>query len=187
MATLFLKVEIDGISPKIYRDITVDSNISFQKLHHILQIAFDWTNSHLYQFEVGDEIICEDDPESGMEGLPAGKTKLKDHLYKGSKFTYEYDFGDSWIHNIKVVEMLDIKDKFPYCVGGKRSAPPEDCGGVPGYVHMLEVMKNKKSPEYKEMMEWSGDFEPEHFDKTSINEELAGIDSYIKRMKQYAR
>jgi hypothetical protein len=50
-----LKISIIGIKPEIWRLIQVDSNISLNELHHVIQISMGWTNSHLYSFRI-DEI-----------------------------------------------------------------------------------------------------------------------------------
>ena len=46
--------------------------------------------------------------------------------------------------------------------------PPENCGGVPGYCHLLNVLATPKSQEYLMMKNWvSDDFDPKKFDKKS--------------------
>ena len=57
-------------------------------------------------------------------------------------FTYEYDFGDNWGHTILVEKIFRPLEelKHPVCLKGKRSAPPEDCGGEGGYYHLLKVI-----------------------------------------------
>jgi hypothetical protein len=46
-------------------------------------------------------------------------------------FLYEYDFGDSWQHEVRIELGLpeEPKRSYPVCVGGQRQVPPEDCGG----------------------------------------------------------
>jgi hypothetical protein len=48
------------------------------------------------------------------------------------RFLYEYDFNDNWEHEFRVEQILPLEPQrvYPLCIGGKRSAPPEDCGGV---------------------------------------------------------
>lgn len=57
------------------------------------------------------------------------------------------------------------------------NCPPEDCGGIGGYYHLLDVLANKKHKEHKEMLQWvGGAFNPEQFDLALVNaslEELA--------------
>jgi Plasmid pRiA4b ORF-3-like protein len=47
------------------------------------------------------------------------------------RFLYEDDFRDSWQHQVRVERRLTAEPKrtYPVCIGGRRAAPPEDCGG----------------------------------------------------------
>jgi hypothetical protein len=57
------------------------------------------------------------------------KIRLADFNFRrGEKFLYEYDFGDSWEHLIRVEDILsfDLKKKYPVCTGGRNLAPIED-------------------------------------------------------------
>jgi len=88
---------------------------------------------------------------------------------------YEYDFGDGWTHNIVLEDILEkVKNTFyPVCIDGKRACPPEDCGGFPGYMNLLEVISDPKHEEYEDIVEWLGEeFDPEEFDKEDKNEAL---------------
>jgi hypothetical protein len=98
-----LKITIDGIDPPIWRLIAVPETFSLNKLHHIIQISFGWTNSHLYMFgeyenKIGDPTLW-DDGETGT--LWDKKVNIKDVLQKeGDRLKYEYDMGDGWKHTI---------------------------------------------------------------------------------------
>jgi len=86
---------------------------------------------------------------------------------EGDKIRYEYDFGDSWLHEVVLerVQPFDAGIKLPICLDGERSCPPEDCGGVFGYQNLLEVITDPDHPEFDEMNEWLGDeFSAEFFD-----------------------
>ena len=85
----------------------------------------------------------------------------------GAAIQYDYDFGDGWEHDV-VLEAIAPRQKerrYPLCVDGARACPPEDCGGVPGYEDLLEVMSDPDHEEYDERLEWlGGRFDPEKFD-----------------------
>ena len=57
------------------------------------------------------------------------------------------------------------------CLDGAGACPPEDCGGIYGYVEMLKALKNPKHPEHKSMKEWLGGraIDPKSFDLAKIN------------------
>jgi hypothetical protein len=93
------------------------------------------------------------------------------------KIIYEYDFGDSWEHEVILEKILpfDEKMKYPVCLAGEMNCPPEDCGGIWGYADMLEIVKQPDHEEYESYMEWLGDdFAPEDFDINEVNELLEG-------------
>ena len=64
-----------------------------------------------------------------------------------SKFSYTYDFGDSWEHSILVEKILPKEPKvsYPLCIKAKRACPPEDCGGAWGYMEFLSAMQESES------------------------------------------
>ena len=88
-------------------------------------------------------------------------------------FGYEYDFGDSWEHEITVDKILPpdaAAATTAFCLDGARACPPEDCGGVWGYADLLKILKNRKHPEHKSMKEWLGrPFDASAFDVGKTN------------------
>lgn len=79
-----LKITIDKITPPIWRTVLVPETFSLNELHHIIQISFGWTNSHLYMFgeyenKIGDPILWED---SETPVLWDKKVKIMDVLQK---------------------------------------------------------------------------------------------------------
>lgn len=172
-----LKIVLKNTKPAIWRRILVQNSISFFELHHIIQCAMGWNNSHLYEFKVDDYRIGEPNEEfdfySRSKLIDAGKIALEEVLSgEIKKFSYEYDFGDGWEHEIIVEKLVPLENDVPYpvCMAGKMNCPPEDCGGIPGYYHLVEIMKNKKHKERKEMIEWLGGvYDPTEFDLEQVN------------------
>ncbi len=67
---------------------------------------------------------------------------------------------------------------YPRCTGGRRAAPPDDCGGIWGYAELVEVLNDPGHPEHDDRLEWLGlasatDFQPARFDATEITRALA--------------
>jgi hypothetical protein len=73
-----------------------------------------------------------------------------------------------------VLERLLVADAVRVlCLGGERSAPPEDVGGVGGYEEFLEVLFDPEHEEFEHYRQWAGDdFWPERFDLAKVNETL---------------
>jgi len=182
MATniLQLKITLQHIKPDIWRRVEVKDDITFYELLHVIQIAMGWWNAHLFEFNVGGYKIgiTEDDwdTEGTLESKEVKLSRLIDT--EKMKFKYLYDFGDNWDHEIIVEKITPVvKDKlYPSCISGKRNCPPENILGFPGYMNMLEILKDKKNPEYQGMIEWlGGEFDPEYFDLEETNGELQFI------------
>lgn len=174
-----LKITLKGSKPPIWRRIQVASDISLAKLHTIIQIGMGWTDSHLHQFIVGETYYGEPDPSWDAEVEDEETARLSQIAPnpKG-KLTYEYDFGDSWEHEILVEKVLPAKvgTRYPVCLAGKRACPPEDCGGVWGYAEFLKAIRDPKHPEHEDMVGWiGGHFDPEAFDLQAVNRELKRI------------
>jgi len=137
-----LRIALLDHRPEIWRRLLVPGSIRLDKLHLIFQEAMGWTNSHLHQFRVGDALYgthFEDWPD---EELHEVEFKLADVAHCNDQFSYDYDFGDSWEHEV-LVERADTTHpllKFAVCVDGANACPPEDCGGTGGYADLLEAL-----------------------------------------------
>lgn len=174
-----LKVTLKHSKAPIWRRIQVRSDITLYKLHQILQIVMGWTNSHLHQFIVSGIYYGEPDLDFDCEVINEKRTRLN-QIVRGVKvkFVYEYDFGDSWDHDIVVEKVLEPEAKTHYlrCITGRRSCPPEDVGGIWGYSHFLDAIQHEDHPEHDDYREWiGGDFDPEVFDLEAVNQELKHI------------
>jgi hypothetical protein len=177
------RIELKRMVPKIWRDFYVPSDMSLPSFHRVIQDVMGWESDHLYSFDIfGEEYFDEDinpfmSSEAGNSWLK--KIKLnKLSLFKGSKFTYLYDMGDSWEHAIKVLNTSYVPatpGQKCGCFDGARACPPEDCGGVGGYVYLLEILADPDHPEHEDRMEWiGGPIDPEEFDIEKINKRLRG-------------
>jgi hypothetical protein len=116
--------------------------------------------------------------------------KIEEYLGKiDAAVYYEYDFGDSWMHEIKLIKILknDGKIKAPAIIDGENAAPPEDCGGIGGYYDLLEAIKNPKSPEHEDMMEWLCIEKPSDFDPAKFNIRKIKFSDPKKALVRYNR
>ena len=171
-----LKIQLLGIEPAIWRRFVVPAGITLDRLHDVIQIVMGWTDSHLHEFAIGSKRYTEY-PESKEDGLACGRYRLGDLIkQKGRIFGYQYDFGDSWEHELVLEESRYFNPELRTelaCLDGQRACPPEDVGGVPGYFEFLNALKDPNHEEHESYAEWSGgNFDSERFDPESINWEL---------------
>jgi hypothetical protein len=155
---------------------------TLDELHEHVQTAMGWTNSHLHHFRVGktlygDPVLMADNfGELGYEDSTA--TRLSDIVPEGKRkfrFAYEYDFGDSWNHEVAVEGRVPAEPgvKYPACVEGERACPPEDVGGVWGYGDFLDAVGDPDHEQHEDMLEWvGGRFDPTEFDPATATRRM---------------
>jgi hypothetical protein len=173
-----IKVTLDDSHPPIWRRILVPGNTTLLKLHDILQIVMSWQDYHLHMFTIEGLIYGDpaDDEYGDLGTVNEANYTLSQVIYgEGQRFTYEYDFGDSWDHTLLVEKILPPEDgiRYPLCLKGKRACPPEDVGGVWGYENFLEAIRDQTHEEHEEYLIWvGGEFDPEAFNLEEINTRL---------------
>jgi hypothetical protein len=199
-----IKVTLKGIRPPIWRRLEVPVEMSMARLSDVVLAAFGWSNSHLHEFAVGGRRIGMPDPDDwqpplrlldwppadaaldlDLTGLPPLEDEATVDLVAAlagglRKFTYTYDFGDDWKHLLAVedVHAAEASHVYPRCIAGRRSAPPEDCGGVWGYEHLLEALADPGHEEHAELRERHPFFDPEEFDLAAADAALRNPPGY---------
>jgi Plasmid pRiA4b ORF-3-like protein len=152
MRTVRLRATMSDVAPRVTRTLDVPESITLDELHDVLQVALGWTDSHLHRFEAGTVRYShpfedwDDEDEGDEHGVRL--TALP------PRFTYVYDFGDHWHHEIEIVGSGDAEAG---CVDGEGSCPPEDCGGPHGYAELLETLQRPQHADHAHMREWVGD------------------------------
>jgi Plasmid pRiA4b ORF-3-like protein len=176
--TLQLHIELRHLKPKIWRRVLVPETITLQRLHGVIQAAFQWGGGHMHEFTAAGERYGSSDPDYDTPGsMHSEATRLTKAATAAGTIDYVYDFGDYWEHRIKIEKVLAPADmKLPVCIAGANAAPPDDCGGVPGYADFVQAMSDPTHPEHADMKEWIGrDWDPYAFDIAHINSWLSEI------------
>ena len=162
-----IKIELLEVPHRVFRVLSVPSDIYLNYLEELIVLAMGWSGYHLSQIEAGDLIYCaREDLELNRGGQLFAR--MRDHSLftlrdvmkkKDDSFTLVYDFGDDWKHQVTLIE----KDKYPEgyeddawveVVGGEGCCPPDDCGGSSGYVEMLNALRLGSDEEREEMENW---------------------------------
>jgi hypothetical protein len=180
-----VRVDLNGARPPIWRRLELASDLNLAELHEVLQTAMGWTDSHLHHFVGGPvrdhtvlPFLTDFDEEEGDEGVNERDVRLDQVLVEvGDRLSYEYDFGDSWDHTIRLerIEEYDATTPRARLTGGRRACPPEDCGGIGGYGEILEALADPdhEDEQRRELLTWLGDeYDPDRFSAAETDELL---------------
>jgi hypothetical protein len=166
------------VEPVVWRRLLVPGSVRLDKLHRMFQAAMGWEDRHLHAFEIGDRrfgMQFDDFPEGELDEKEVTVLRA---IGDARRFVYQYDFGDSWRHDV-VVESLSRSPRglrFGVCVDGQNACPPEDCGGPAGYVDLVEVLADPTHDEYEHLRSWvGGPLDPAEFDLAFANARLQTV------------
>lgn len=190
------KITLLGTDPPIWRRIQVH-DCTFDGLNVHIQDAMGWMGEHLFAFNIAgmrytqhegwasdsddwdfsEEEFAENEPDAQEQSEDAQLSEVLPDDGERFCFEYEYDFGDSWKHEIAFEGILSAEPGrvYPVCLEGQLACPPEDIGGVWGYYDMLATIADPKNKRNKEITEWLGDpFDPEAFDPAETSKIMQG-------------
>ena len=184
-----LRVDLNGSRPKIWRRVTVPSDLDLEHLHTVIQAAMGWTDSHLHAFLMGTgsrnhrvtPFLTAYETGEGEQGLAEKDVRLDETLsHPGDRLYYDYDFGDDWEHTLKLeaVEESTGEPIEPHVTGGRRACPPEDVGGIGHYNDVVAALGGSAQADdwLQETLDWlPAGFDPAEFDMVEADEEVTRV------------
>jgi hypothetical protein len=175
-----ISIELAGSDPLIWREVEAPASITFNTLHEIVQSVMNWDDSHLWEFTIAKQRFGPplDDDWGGTGAQDAGKVRLRDVLKpRKTVIDYLYDFGDSWEHRITVTKVRPGEPSvaYPRYTGGEYNAPPEDCGGLPGFYNALDAIEDENHPDHDDVKDWFADYDPNRIGIQAIEAGLARL------------
>ncbi|MEU8210802.1 plasmid pRiA4b ORF-3 family protein [Micromonospora sp. NPDC049044] len=168
-----LKMSLAGVRPAVWRQVLVPAGYTLDRLHRVVQHAMGWRDCRLHSFEIDAVQYGEPDPDGELAVHDELDVRLDAVLGKGSRFSYTYDFGDWWEHDLVVEDAVtaDPDERYPVCLDGERACPPEGVGGPSGYQALLVALADEGDPagpvdpRQAALRDWVGDtFDPSRFD-----------------------
>jgi hypothetical protein len=166
-----LKVTLLGTAPPVWRRLQVPGGFTLDRISRVIQVAFGWQSYHLHSFEIAGRQYGEPDPLGDLDLDDELDWRLDGVVAAGDRFTYVYDFGDWWEHEVVVegVFPADPDQRYPVCVAGERAGPPEDVGGPSGYTDALAVLADPGRPDPAGAREWLSAFDPARCDPNVVS------------------
>lgn len=166
---LEFEVSLRSIKPRIWRRFQITADATFLDLHDAIQDSFGWGRCHLWEFHTPGrdrEVIAGIPPEDRAweddENAPAARSvRLTQYFGSATQCVYWYDFGDDWLHTVKLRQQVSSRDRFERrLLAGRRTAPPEDSGGISGYDQLVESLETGNDDD---LATWRGGWKPDDF------------------------
>jgi Plasmid pRiA4b ORF-3-like protein len=122
-------------NPIMSRRIEIQGSNTLQELHKIIFKAFDRSDEHMYEFQIGGSEPS--DPKarrytlktaSGKKAGEVATTTINDlGLSIDDHFAYLFDFGDEWWHQIDVmaISVPNSPGKYPKITQREGASPPQ--------------------------------------------------------------
>lgn len=178
------RIDLDLEGRECWRELVVPQDFSFEDLHDVIQASFLWQDYHLFDFHLTSKkqriMVTSLDDGTNPEGIydadevvDAAQTPLTDVFPRTKTATYTYDYGDYWVHKLRLVETIDCYEgQMPICTDGAGDAPPEDVGGPGGYEDFLKILADPTDPDHAEVRSWGEDQGFEHFNTERVNQRI---------------
>jgi hypothetical protein len=168
-----VRIELLHTNPLIWREVEVPTSVTLKVLHDIVQIAMGWFDYHLWEFSVNGMTygLPMDEDWGTAPRVDAIKVRLRNVLTpRRTRIDYLYDMGDSWEHRLTITKIRqgEPDTSYPRCVAGEWAAPPEDCGGIPGFYHALEAMADSGHPDHAEITAWLDGYDPKEIEELPL-------------------
>jgi len=179
---LELRATLLGVDNPPWRRFLIDADVTFAELHAAMQaLSGTWLDYHLFAFRPHEErgamlaaTELEGEPFELPVALPS-HDNLKTWLGAGAtdSVVYEYDYGDCWLVEVRVIAVHDLPERFwRRLLDGALAFPPEDCGGTSGFEQARAVALGETPEEAwhdpDDFRQWLGDWKPEVFDEARI-------------------
>ena len=178
-----MRITLIGSEPPIWRRFQVCNDITFEGLHFIIQAVMGWEGFHSYEFRCKNYNILmpgiETSPEHKYIQVHSHKKQLFEMLKRArQKFTYIYDFGDNWEHEILFEKRLpeNPEQTYPVCIDGEMASPPEDIGGIWTFYERLAIARGEVENDDEEWTEhlkgFFDNYDSRYFNLKEINHQL---------------
>lgn len=162
-----LKIKVVFGEVPIWRMVEVPSTYSFFDLHVVIQDSLGWEDSHLHQFTMQNPIkkryerIGIPDDWLSKSIVPEKNALIANYFSpSNTKCNYEYDFGSPWkiIITLEKIIPVDPNVKYPRCVSGQCSSPPEDSPKVG--LSWIDIPFDRLSIQFRDPVEaWKDAFQ----------------------------
>lgn len=166
-APVQLRITLVDSEPEVWRQLLVPADMDLSTLHATIQQAMGWQQLHDYSFQIG---------LGAEKSLVEGEKSLFDVFDDAGErpVYYNYDSDNGWRHRLVIeASTAESIDQMPVCIAGAAACPPEGSGGIWGYDRLLVRLEDMDDPDYVDLLDRYGDFDPDAFDLAAANARLS--------------
>ena len=179
MKVYIIKITLRGVSPMVWRRLSIPGTASLAMLHECIQIINGWDDSHLNQFRIfgKDYGVYQD---GGIYFNDDARTVYIDDFKfnVGDKFTYEYNFFQHIMHDIRIekIQESSLTDNLITCQSGN-GMPGATKYDVMNIEHKMlkKIVLKKGKLTVKDIIDFQEKYYRAKFNKKRINASLHAI------------
>lgn len=179
-----VKIELDGLG--VWRRVLVPEDITFYELKQVVDYTFGWSGYYDYELRIKDNIAFVEDEIRGSNSFFSSRyefrnsrtSKVFDYVKSRQVVKYLYDFGDEWLHTIKIEKAVEGEAVTSFvCVEGDGDCPVEDWCRIEEEIDDCDLLGD--SDYYKELLVNLGVNHPQELkgslDLDEVNQRLKGL------------
>lgn len=164
---MVLRLELQHVEPLIWRVVRVPADLRLRELHRVLQTVMGWGDQHAHSFTDGNATPPDDDMTI-TDALTAAHSRL----------TYIYEEQLAW--RLRITRARGMwrpgSRHSIICLDGYLAGPRDGSGGPTAYSAILAGTLGRGPKLSRDVLDSLGPgFDPERFDRSAINRELAQL------------
>ncbi len=163
----------------VWRRLRIAADTSLAALHYIIQIVQGWGDDHLHQFHIyGKDYGISYEGGIGFPDNPF-RVVIDDFAFDaGDRFTYEYNFFEHWLHDIRVEAIYeDSRLKAPFCMSGHGMPGATAADEADKTLAFLEAIVNADdAATVGDIRPFIDDLDAVRFNRQKINRQLSRLD-----------
>ncbi|MEG2263612.1 MAG: plasmid pRiA4b ORF-3 family protein [Acinetobacter sp.] len=179
MKIYVIKIAVRGVSPMVWRRLRIAADTSLAALHFIFQIVQGWGDDYLHQFHIhGKDFGISYDGGIGFPDNPF-RLVIDDFAFDaGDRFTYEYNFFEHWLHDIRVEAIHeDSTLRTPFCMSGHGMPGATAVDEADKTLAFLEAIVNADdATTVGDIRVFIDDLNAVRFNRNKINKQLSKLD-----------
>lgn len=166
-----LKLVFRGVSPMIWRRLFIPEQTSLEVLHQAIQIMYHWDNDYLYQFHIYGQDYGRS--HAGVAPLTSTLRRILIDDFEfdiGDKFTYQYNFFENHIIDIRIENIEESENTTVHCVKGNNMPLSKTYNEKSSIINLIKSVRHADKEELRQKVShFLDDLHAVRFERDYIN------------------